>query len=683
MSETGSNHHQHWMDRLPSLIFVEREGVIVFANRAACELLGYQPVDLIGKPAQEIIWGLYPGAAEPLGQGAVAPLETAFDCRILAAAGNFISVRATYTVSDAGTREATIVALPITVPEIPHNNLLEEVLNSAPEAIAITHGERILHVNPSFTRLFGYSEEESIGSSMDELILPETRHHEPGILRYSVEKHGRASMETVRKAKDGDLVDVSMLVGPMMLSGVRIGYYWSFRDIRERKLLEEKLEYDTLHDTLTGLANRTLFLDRLRQAIARRSRRKDLKFVVMFLDLDHFKEVNDTMGHASGDEVLVATAARLMLCFRPQDTVARMGGDEFAVLLEGASDPADIRSVAERVSRDLAEPYEVFGHQLHVGASLGIVFDSPEHQEPEEMLRDADFAMYRAKQAGGSRFEMFDTGMQVTASRQQNWERELRQAIENREFVVWYQPVYRLQDGTLEGFEALLRWQRPDGTFQPFEDLLPLAEETGMMIAIGQDVVEQACRQLKIWQRQKPGIPLNMSVNLSTRQFIQPDLVDCILETVHRIGIPPANLRLEISEKSLNSNPDAAVVILQRLVDGGVKIALDNFGSGLASMNHLVRLPIHIVKLDRRLIAYLPSQGRHAALLGSIFDLCRVLRVEILAEGIESADQMESLRRNGCLFGQGHFFSPAVPPQQAAGLIAQRYWHATAASAIS
>jgi diguanylate cyclase (GGDEF)-like protein/PAS domain S-box-containing protein len=547
-------------------------------------------------------------------------------------------------------------------------------LNAAPEAIMITRGSKILHINREFESLFGFSAEEAMGRNTYDILIPETRRHEFDMLEHTMQLHGRASMETVRLHKSGDLLDVSILVAPITISGVEVGNFVSYRDIRDKKQSDARLQHDALHDPLTGLANRAVFLDRLQLTMARQQRHSQLNFAVMFLDLDRFKAVNDNLGHACGDDLLVCMAARLRACFRPEDTVARFGGDEFAVLLENVTNISDITKIAERAQHDICLPIELNGHETFVSASIGIAFGTLDHASPEQILRDADFAMYQAKANGQARHEVFDGSMHVHVAAQMKKEQELKSALENKEFEVWYQPIYRLGNGEIEGFEALLRWRRSDGEFVPPQEFLLTAEETGLIVPIGRFVLEEACQQLSRWAETLPDAKPSIDVNLSSRQFRDVNLLAQTAELLAKWKVSPEQLRLEVSEAAVNQDPEGALTIFRGMADLKIKAALDNFGAGLASMNHFIRLPIDLVKVDRRLIAYLPVPGKQAAILETIFDLGRVLEVRMLAEGIENKEQLEALLKFGCDLGQGNLFSPPVTKENAQALLENGRW---------
>jgi diguanylate cyclase (GGDEF)-like protein len=394
----------------------------------------------------------------------------------------------------------------------------------------------------------------------------------------------------------------------------------------------------------------------------------------LFLDLDRFKEINDTLGHAAGDELLIAVAERLSTTLRPQDTAARLGGDEFAVLLDNILSVSDLDMVASRIVHALDRPFEIHGNELYVVASIGAVVAGPNHTSPELLIRDADFAMYRAKQEGGNRFEIFDRQMEVHVSRQQERERALRQVLDKRDFELWYQPIYRLANGKLEGFEGLLRWRRPDGSMESIRDLLPAADDAGLSIGISRETVDAACRQLKVWDDTIAGSALTLTVNVSQRQFYHDELVSQVQRTLARTQIDPSRLMFEVSENTLNGNPDAALAILQTLVDCGVRVALDNFGSSLAPLNHILRLPIDVVKMDPALTASAMAVGRQRALVESLIHVGKSVGAQVLAQGIETAEQLMVFRRLGCELGQGYLLSRAIDPERTVEVVERGYW---------
>jgi diguanylate cyclase (GGDEF)-like protein len=474
--------------------------------------------------------------------------------------------------------------------------------------------------------------------------------------------------------KDGGQLDVALEARPLLVNGEQNGYVFAFRDIGDRKRMEARLQHDALHDPLTGLPNRALFLDRLSLAFTQRLRRSGQNCGVLFLDLDRFKEVNDTLGHATGDALLIAVAERLRGALRPQDTAARLGGDEFAILVENILSISGMEIVATRVLEAMGREFDVCGHTLHASTSIGVAIAGPEHAAPELLLRDADFAMYRAKQGGGGRFEIFDKQLEVHVASLQERERELRHVLEKRIFEIWYQPIFRLQTGKLEGFESVLCWRRSDGSVASLSDLLPVAEETGLSISLGRETVEAVCRQLQAWTEVLPGAGLTLAVNLTQRQFYLPDLIAHVKRTLAASGADPACLLFEIEESALSENHGAALAIFERLLGCNVRLALDNFGSGLAPLNHLVRLPIDVLKLDPSLTQTATQTGRQVAVLESLIRLGLKLGVQVVAQGIESTEQLDALIRMGCELGQGPLLSPALQPSQAQMLAGQGCW---------
>jgi Amt family ammonium transporter len=550
----------------------------------------------------------------------------------------------------------------------------EDLLACVPEAVAVVRDYRVLYVNAAFTRIFGFSADEIIGGNLQDFIVPQTRHKESALVNKDVDRFGFVSLDTVRKNKDDGLVDVALEARPLMVNGNKAGYLVSYRDVGERKRLEARLQHDALHDALTGLPNRALFLDRLSLAFTRRSLSRGQNCGVLFLDLDRFKEINDTLGHAAGDALLVAVAERLRGVLRPQDTAARLGGDEFAILVENILSFSGIENVAARVLVAMERDFDLCGHTIHASASIGVAIAGPDHAVPELLIRDADFAMYRAKQDGGARFDIFDKQLEVHVASLKERERELRHVLEKRLFEIWYQPIFRLQTGQLEGFEALLCWQREDGSMSSLSDLLPMAEETGLSIGLGRETLEAVCKQLQTWTEVLPKSGFTLTVNLTQRQFYLPDLIAHAKRTLAACGADPSRLLLEVEESVLSDNPGAALAIFERLLGCNVRLAVDNFGSGLAPLNHLVRLPIDVLKLDPMLTQSATQTGRQVAVLESLIQLGLKLGVQVVAQGIESREQFDALLRMGCEMGQGPLLSPALKPSLAQKLAEEGCW---------
>ncbi len=670
---SDSTQQQEILDALPALVFLERAGMIVYANAEARQMLELTEGEWVQRPVEDVLWGLFPGTAEPQTQLTGSKRGSPFHATLPAKSGRLMAVEGTYSIIDADLREAIIVAHAGGRDGVPKSRLMEDVLASIPEAVAIVHGNHVLYTNPAFSKMFGFTADEMSGANLRELIVPETRQLENRMLERIVDEEGHAAIETVRMNKDGELVNVALLAGPLMVNGAKVGYVLSFRDIGERKVVEAKLQHDAMHDVLTGLPNRALFLDRLNLAFTRRARRRDQSCGVLYLDLDHFKEINDSLGHAAGDELLMAVAERLTAALRPQDTAARLGGDEFGVLVENVLTVADLEIVATRVLQEMMRPFDIFGNSMDMGVSIGAALAGAAHESPELLLKDADVAMYRAKQGGGRQFAIFDKHLEIHVSGQQERERELRQMLDQRQYDFWYQPIYRLASGKVEGFESLLRWHRADGSVESFRELLPLAEDTGLSISIGRETLDCACEQLRQWSDVLGRPDLFLTVNVSYRQFYHPDMVGQLRKSLEASKVDPSRLLFEVPEGVLNENPDAAIAILQRMVDLNVRLAVDNFGSSLAPLNHLVRLPIDVLKLDPRMTVAATYAGRQFAVVESLMQLGRTLGMQVVAQGIETAEQLDALIRMGCELGQGHLLGYALEPARAQMLARQDY----------
>ena len=446
----------------------------------------------------------------------------------------------------------------------------------------------------------------------------------------------------------------------------------SLTDINQRKKTEEQLLHDALHDALTQLPNSALFLDRLGMAIAQSKRRRNHLFAVLFFDLDRFKVINDSLGHGLGDRLLIAIARRLLGFLRPGDTVARLGGDEFAILANDIEEPSDATRIAERVQEELARPFDLDGYEVFTAASIGIALSSPTYQKPEELLRDADIAMYRAKHLGKNRHAVFDEAMHKKAVEQLRLETDLRRALDRQEFEVYYQPIVALEEGRIEGFEALVRWIHPErGLVEP-DEFIPAAEETGLIVPLGWRVLRSACEQMAEWQREIPATrPLALSVNLSGKQFVQPDLVTRVEKILAETGLTPSTLRLEITESLIMDEADDAVAKLQRLRHLGVQLHIDDFGTGYSSLSYLHRLPTHTIKIDRSFVSRMNDRHQQAEIVQTIVALARNLGMQVAAEGLETAEQLETLRSLHCELGQGFFFSKPLAASDAGELIRQ------------
>ncbi|HYK20356.1 MAG TPA: EAL domain-containing protein [Pyrinomonadaceae bacterium] len=443
---------------------------------------------------------------------------------------------------------------------------------------------------------------------------------------------------------------------------------------RISRVLEETKEHfrhAAFHDPLTGLPNRAMFTELLKAELDNSKRRNDNMFAVLFLDLDRFKNINDSLGHTHGDLLLVAFAERLERTLRPVDTLARFGGDEFAILLGGMSDATDAVRVAQRISGELSQPFVLDKNSAFATASIGIALSSSGYDRPEDILRDADTAMYRAKENGKARYEVFDHGMHARAVSRLQLESDLRQAIEQKEFCVYYQPIVSLQTGRLHGFEALVRWNHPRRGLVLPADFIPVAEETGLIVPIGQWVLNEACAQVRQWQLESPSHrSLSLSVNLSARQVAQPDMLERIKEALQLSKLSPHCLKLEITESVVMENAEAAALMFKQLRSLGVQLSIDDFGTGYSSLSYLHRFPLNYLKIDRSFVMRLTTDNDNA-IVRTISTLARNLGMEVIAEGIETEEQYQQLKMLGCEYGQGFLFSCPVGSGDVAHLLTQ------------
>ena len=446
--------------------------------------------------------------------------------------------------------------------------------------------------------------------------------------------------------------------------------------LAEREMRERKFRHDSLHDSLTGLPNRSLFMKRLSDATLRARRDADGLFAVLFLDLDDFKSVNDRMGHAVGDEVLINVARRLEDCVRGGDIVARLGGDEFAVLLERVGDARDTALVAERVREALREPMSIGGHEWVTTASMGVVLSNSPNDRPEYLLRSADMAMYRAKHQGRAHFEIFDRTMHAEALARLQLESDLRGAVERGEFILHYQPIVSLAEGTIHGVEALARWQSADRGLVAPNEFIPVAEDTGLIVPLGRWALREACRQVREWDEQLPECAgVHLSVNLSVREFAQPDLVRAVADILEETSLPPSRLRLEITESAIIGQQHPALATIAELRQLGVAIHLDDFGTGYSSLSHLHRLPLDAVKIDRAFTSAIAVEERPRRVVQAILSLVDAIGLDVVAEGVTTKEQLAILREMGCGYGQGYFFSaPCDAPDLARLLSAKPRW---------
>ena len=545
------------------------------------------------------------------------------------------------------------------------------VLNTSDVITILTAEGTIDYHSPSAGRIWGYGPEALREASLLSLVHPEDAEVTQSLFSQALSRPRLSMAAEMRLRMADDTWCYFEVVATNLLRDPRVnGIVATFRDITERKNLEQALTYQAFHDALTDLPNRTLFVDRVERALARAVRR-NASVAVMFLDLDNFKVINDSLGHPVGDTLLVTLTERVKHCLRHEDTLARLSGDEFAILIEDIQDTDNAQHLAERIQEKIRMPFILDRREVFATVSIGIVVSGPNHTGPDDLLRDADLAMYRAKSNGKARSEMFDQTMNAEASERLALESSMRRAIEREEFRVYYQPIVSLSDVQTVGFEALVRWEHPQRGLVSPADFIPIAEETGLIVPIGGWVLEEACRQMRAWQT--GGLldrPLMLSVNVSARQFQGKDLVESIGAVLERTGFDPMNLKLELTESLMMQDVERTIQRLHELKKLSIQIGLDDFGTGYSSLAYLRRFPINLLKIDRSFVGRLGMDPNDDAIVRSIVRLAVDLGMQVVAEGIETVDQLVMLQDLGCTYGQGYYFSRPVPAHQAHQLIA-------------
>jgi diguanylate cyclase (GGDEF)-like protein/PAS domain S-box-containing protein len=527
------------------------------------------------------------------------------------------------------------------------------------------------YISPAVERVLGHRPEELIGKSAFDYVHPENIEFVSSSFAKALKISGvRPPMEFRVRAGDGSWRHVEVICNNLFSDSNVQGMIVNARDVTERKRAEEQLRYQALHDLLTDLPNRRLFVDRLQQALRRTSRQPERQVAVLFMDLYNFKVLNDSVGHETGDKLLVAVAKRLRGLMRPEDTFARFGGDEYTVLIEDIEDPADAMRVADRIVEGFRKPFVLDGQEFFAAASIGIAYGSDSTTSPEEVLGNADAAMYRAKEGGALGYEVFDESMHVQALERLELENDLRRALEAQEFVVHYQPIVDLRSGEVQGVEALVRWNHPDrGLLNP-EEFVPVAEEIGLIVSMGDVVLEEACRWAVRWQEEHPSLSsLLMNVNLSARQLQRPDLITTVEGVLQRTGLDPTCLTLDVTETVYVKVLEGNTAALNELRQLGVKISIDDFGVGYSSLAYLKRLPADILKLDKSFVEGLGEDLEDTAIIQMVIGLARTLGIEVIAEGV-NGEAVTILKEMGCNLAQGFFFSEPLPPEEVPRLLA-------------
>jgi diguanylate cyclase (GGDEF)-like protein/PAS domain S-box-containing protein len=550
--------------------------------------------------------------------------------------------------------------------------VLQSILESTADGILVVDLEgRMVSHNERFAQLWQVP--RALLAAGDAALLAhamgQVRHPEAFLARVR-ELYAQVEVEAFDTIEFADGRVVDRYSAPHRLEGRPVGRVWSFRDVTERRRAEERIQYQAYHDALTGLPNRLLLRDRLTQSIGH-AHRQDRLLAVMFLDVDHFKLINDTLGHAVGDRLLKGLAERLSACVREDDTVARMGGDEFTFVFGGMTKPEDAARMAEKVLRAVAEPFDLDGRDLRVTASLGIAVHPGDGDDPDGLLQSADAAMYRAKEQGRNNYQLCTPGMNDRALERMALEGELRRALEGHELLLHYQPLVQAATGKVVGTEALVRWQHPKrGLLMP-DEFIPVAEESRLILPLGSWVLRVACRQLRAWHDAGFG-DLRMSVNISARQFQQAGLVGQVREALEGASLEPRHLELEITESIAMSNVAWTAEVLEALRATGIRISIDDFGTGQSSLSYLKHFPLSTLKIDRSFVRDIALDPEDEAIASAVIALAHVLGLSVVAEGVETEAQLDFLRRAGCEEYQGYLFSRPVSPDALGQLLLAR-----------
>jgi PAS domain S-box-containing protein len=573
------------------------------------------------------------------------------------------------------------------------DQLFQLISENAADMIALVGNDgRRLYNSPAYEKVLGYSAEDLKTTSSFEQIHPDDR---PRVLEAAQKARlsGRGErMEYRIRHKDGSWRTLESTASPIHnAKGQTDKLVIVNRDITERRRAEELLTHNAFHDGLTNLPNRALFLDRLQHAITLSKRHSNYKFAVLLIDVDDFKVVNDSLGHSAGDQLLIKIGQRLQDAVRKADTVsrprgggppdmpanddrlARLGGDEFTILLDDIRDPIEAVRVAERVQVGLATPFVVNQQEIVISASIGIASSTGSHIHAEDLVRDADIAMYRAKRAGKARCEVSDPAMHANAVKRLRLETDLRKAFDKGEFRVFYQPIVSLETGKITGFEALTRWQRPQGILSPIE-FIAVAEEIGLIIPMNRQLLREACQHLRSWQSEFPSIPrLTMSVNITPKEFAQPDLAIEIGKTLEQVGLDPGCLQLEIIETIAMGDAENSVRVLAQLKALGVRLSIDDFGTGYSSLSRLRRIPVDTLKIDRAFISHMDTDSESREIVRTIIVLAHNLGLKVVAEGTETEEHIKLLKQLNCEMAQGYIFSRPADNQAMSKLLVHNY----------
>ncbi len=651
-----------------AFFILDDQGEVVMVNGEAAALTGYSPRELSTSMFQDI-----------LPTGMIDIFQDQHD-RILADDTSSADYKLCLRTASGLIREMVITESRI--PDSPHvllaawptgeghglqdthkvqMTIFQQFLANSPLATCMVDAtEKVVFANEEFGRLFGYRLPEIKEQGL-EILYPADRRESEVRYLHAVLAGKTVQVEVSRRRKDDTFIEVSLTAYPLVIGGEHLGAVFLYRDISERKVYEDELTRQALHDTLTQLPNRALFMERLSYFLSRCHRKSGAKSVVFMVDLDRFKLINDSLGHLVGDALLVGIARRLEGCLRPLDTVARLGGDEFGVILDDYENKHDVVQVAKRILEEISRPLVIGAHEVYSGASMGIVFVTGEYQRPEDILRDADIAMYRAKSMGRGRFKVFSRNMHENAVETMSLENDIRQGLAQHEFFVAYQPIISLESGMVTGVEALARWNHPTrGALSPTR-FIPIAEESGLIVPLGKIILTQACEDMVSWHKIAPDkAPLLLSVNMSPKQFFQPDLVDSVSYILAKTGLSPTHLKIEITESVILDNAKEVIHKLETFKKMGIRFSIDDFGTGYSSMAYLQKFPVDQLKIDLSFVRDMHINNDNLEIVRAIIRLAHSLRLNVVAEGVEQSVHKDLLSSMECDFGQGYFFSRPV-----------------------
>jgi len=679
LRESEEKHRSFFENASEGIFQVSLDHDLLSANSAMARIFGFADVDALMNRAQ----GFMQGAFAPqdrinllsriLQQGSVQNFE------VEAQAADGTPIWLSINMRSVKRPDGSILCLEGSANDISmrkeaehrlaiQKSLFQQLFDNSPQGILLLGKDGSpVDLNPSFTNLFGFTREDL--DSLYEILLPPDSLEESFTFISTVLNGTAVSTETQRRAKDARTIPVSMLGYPYVLDDKIAGAFFIFSDISERKNYEAQLTQQALRDNLTGLPNRVLLMDRLNRAMARQRRNPAYRFAVLMIDLDSFKRVNDIMGHQAGDRLLQEIATRLTNCLRSMDTVARMGGDEFAVLLEDFQSNQEAISITRRLLHDIRQPLFIQDREILVSASAGVVLQTGRYTSPNELLRDADISMYRSKELGKNQFKVFSKSMYEHVVQSVQLENDLRQALIENELELFFQPLYAVSSNTLTGFEALIRWNHPERGLLTPAAFIPVAEETGLINELGIWVLHHGCHILAGWQSEFGKLDISLSLNLSPKDLIQPTLVNTLTDLLRETGLDARSIKLEITETAVMDNPEMATARLERLQKMGFQIAMDDFGTGYSSLSYLQRLPIDILKIDRSFVQTMLENPSNLEIIKAIIGLGKILDLRIVAEGVETPEQLNTLNELGCDMAQGYLLGRPMPRSQAEALL--------------